>query len=108
MIYQLMILLNFLAFFAAAMPTDNSQQQQTENNEEVTVTAYPDTRKRYVDLNNVDRDISGLLQKYNLQVQDIRDQQEKLKNQRERNPGSAIMSSTLPSSNEIPNPTSRE
>lgn len=56
-------------------------QQQTEVNEEViTVTAYPDTQKRFVDLNYVIPQVSDILLKSNVRIEQIREQQEKLRN----------------------------
>lgn len=101
-IFQLFILINVPVFFVAAMPTDN--------NEEIVVTAYPDTQKRFVDLNYVSPEVSGLLQRSNLNVQQIREQQEKLKNRNaaESERGLIIMSSSTDPSNISTNPTSRE
>jgi hypothetical protein len=80
LISQLAILIAISALFVEAMPTENSRpSQQTVVNEEM-VTAYPDTQKRFVDLNYVSPEVSGLLQRSNLNVQQIREQQEKLKN----------------------------
>lgn len=78
-IFNFLILIILSANYALTIPTDTTQSQQTEVNEEVMVTAYPDTRKRFVDLNYVSPEVSGLLQRSNLNIQQIREQQEKLK-----------------------------
>ena len=84
MILKLILLVEISKFHVMAMPTDDNnnyslQQQQTEVNEEIVVTAYPDTQKKYVDLNHVSPEVSSLLQRSNLNVEQIRAQQEKLK-----------------------------
>lgn len=112
MIYRLLILLKISAIFVVAMPTDNSQSQQTEVNEEIVVTAYPDTQKRFVDLNYVSPEVSGLLQRSNLNVQQIREQQQKLMNRNVvesvKNRYDVIMSSSTDPAMISTNPTSRE
>lgn len=105
MIVQLTILTTLLCF-VVTMPTDASQQQQTMN-EEIVVTAYPDTQKRFVDLNYVSPEVSDLLQKSNMNIQQIREQQESLKNRNtpeSENDLNVIYSST----DQSLTPTSRE
>lgn len=76
-IFKLFIFVNILLTFVRCIPTGNSQQ--TEVNEEVIVTAYPDTQKRFVDLSYVSPEVSDIIQKSNLNIDQIREQQEKLK-----------------------------
>lgn len=78
MIFKLLISINISLSFIRAMPIENSQQ--TEVNEEVIVTAYPDTQRRFVDLSYVSPEVSDLIQRSNLSPQQIREQQERLKN----------------------------
>mgnify|MGYP006364541729 CR=1 FL=1 len=77
-IFKLLISINISLSLIRAMPIENSQQ--TEVNEEVIVTAYPDTQRRYVDLSYVSPEVSDLIQRSNLNPQQIREQQERLKN----------------------------
>lgn len=77
-ILKLLISINISLSLVWAMPVENIQQ--TEVNEEVIVTAYPDTQRRFVDLSYVSPEVSDLIQRSNLSPQQIREQQERLKN----------------------------
>lgn len=79
-ILKLLISINISMSFVQAVPIENSQQ--TEVNEEVIVTAtpYPDIQRRFVDLSYVSPEVSDLIQRSNLNPQQIREQQERLKN----------------------------
>lgn len=79
-----MFFINILMTIIVAIPTtsnsqEQSQQQQNDVNEEM-ITAYPDTQKQYVNLGNLSPQASNLIQKNKLDFEQIRAQQEKLRN----------------------------
>lgn len=73
----IIISINLLIFAVNAMPTsDNNEDSQTISD----VTPYPDTQKRYIDLSNVSPEVSDIMIRNNLNIEQIREQQERLRN----------------------------
>ncbi|KAG5679400.1 hypothetical protein PVAND_008968 [Polypedilum vanderplanki] len=64
-----------------AMPTANNNDDPVTIKDEMT--PYPFTQKRYVDLSYVSPEVSNMIQKSNLNIEQIRQQQDRLRNRYE-------------------------
>jgi hypothetical protein len=65
-----------------AHPVNKNINKNNENSQTIVsdeVTAYPDMQKLYVDLRNVSPDVSNILRRSQLNIDQIREQQERLK-----------------------------
>ena len=75
---------------------NNNENSQTIVSDEVT--AYPDMQKLYVDLTNVSPDVSNILRRSQLNIDQIREQQERLRHrnniENDKNRYEVISSST--------------
>lgn len=73
--------------------------EQGSVTETVEVTPYPDTQKRFVNINNVSPEVSNILREHNMSLDQINSQKEKLLRENKtmnRNFYEVIPSTTLP------------
>lgn len=78
----ILAMISFKIIVATPVNKNNNNINNNDNSQTIVsdeVTAYPDMQKHYVDLANVSHNVSIMLQKNQLNVDQIREQQERLR-----------------------------